>query len=182
MVFSPFIRKLLSDRCGRELRHSSDCEQLVCDIESASGEHIGVNTMKRLLGFIDDERSPRISTLEIIAQYLGYDSWEALQLADAGMSNSAFNPGDELVARHLDKGQQVMVTYLPDRELTLEYIEDNMFRVIASKNGKLMEGDMISLSHLVRHYPLIVSDVVRKGKCLGSFTAGKQQGIDFKLL
>ena len=182
MTLSPFVIGLLRKKSGSDLRTSRDCEVLAYDIESALGEHAGVNTMKRLLGFIADERTPRVSTLDVIARYLDYENWDALRLADENISNSGFDDADEYLACRFSIGQQVSITYPPNRSLVIEYLGDNQFRVNASENGKLQEGDLLTLTHLVRHYPMIVSDVIRDGQSLGSFTAGKQRGIDFKLL
>lgn len=182
MKFSPYIIELLREKSGNEIRVSRDCELLALDVESVTGEHIGVNTMKRLLGFIADERVPRTSTLDVIARYLGYANWDALRLMDESNSNSAFDDRDEYLACYLEKGQQVMISYPPNRTLTIENMGDNHFRVIESKNSKLQKGDLLTLTHIVRHYPLLVSEVVRDGQDLGSFTAGKAQGIDFELL
>ena len=182
MVLSPYITQLLENRCGREIRRSSDCEFLVLDIESVSGEHIGVNTMKRMLGFISDERTPRISTLDVIARYLGFAGWEVLRLHD-DKSNSDFGiDTDEVKADTLPIGQHIRITYTPDREITVEYLGDGCFHVLFSKNSKLEQGDEILLTHLVRGYPLLVSKVMRDGKCLGAFTAGKERGVNFELL
>ena len=182
MKFSPYIIELLREKSGHEIRLSRDCELLTLDVESVTGEHIGVNTMKRLLGFIADERTPRTSTLDIIAQYLGYANWDALRLIDENCSNSAFDDRDEYLACYLEKGQQVIISYPPNRELTIENLGDNHFRVVESENSKLQKGDVLTLTHIVRHYPLLVSEVIRDGQSLGAFTAGKAQGIDFELL
>jgi len=66
--------------------------------------------------------------------------------------------------------------------VTLEYTGDNHFRVIESEHSKLLAGDLLTLTHIVRDYPLLVSRVERDGQDLGAFTAGKAQGIDFDLL
>ena len=182
MKLSPFITELLREKSGNEIRLSRDCELLALDVESVTGEHIGVNTMKRLLGFIADEREPRISTLDIIARYLGYDDWEALRLMDANSSNSSFDDRDEYLACYLEIGQRVLVSYPPNRTLTIENQGDNHFIVLESENSKLLKGDQLTLTHLVRGYPLLVADVMREGSSLGAFTAGKAQGIDFELL
>ena len=160
MRFSPFIIDLLREKSGYEIRLSHDCDLLTLDIESMTGEHIGVNTMKRLLGFIADERTPRTSTLNIIARYLGYADWESLRLEDAAHSNSVFDNRDELLACSMARGQKLLI----------------------SENSNLCQDDLLTLTHIVRHYPLLVSDVIREGKSLGAFTAGKAQGIDFKPL
>lgn len=182
MKLSPYITELLREKSGVEIRLSRDCEQLALDIESATGEHIGVNTMKRLLGFIADEREPRISTLDVIARYLGYAHWDALRLMDEHCSNSAFDDRDEYLACYLVVDQQVLITYPPKRRVTIVNLGDNRFRVVKSENSKLLVGDLLTLTHIVRGFPLLVSEVIRDGQNLGTFTAGKAQGIDFKLL
>lgn len=182
MKLSPYITELLREKSGVEIRLSRDCELLALDVESVTGEHIGVNTMKRLLGFIADERTPRTSTLDIVARYLGYANWDALRLMDENSSNSAFDDRDEYLACYLEKGQQVHISYPPIRTLTIENQGDNHFLVLESENSKLQKGDLLTLTHIVRGYPLLVAEVMRDGRSLGAFTAGKAQGIDFELL
>ena len=182
MKRSPYITDLLRQKSGNEIRLSRDCEFLALDVESVTGEHIGVNTMKRLLGFIADERTPRTSTLDVIARYLDFEDWDALRLSDEASSNSAFDERDEYLACYMEIGQQVQVTYPPNRVLILENLGDNHFLVIKSENSKLQDGDLLTLTHIIRGYPLLISQVIREGKDLGAFTAGKIQGIDFELL
>ena len=162
MKFSPYITELLQQKARRELRLSSDCEYLALDIETVTGEHIGVNTLKRLLGFIDDEREPRPSTLDIIARYLDFE--------------------DEIRTIDLPLGQRIKISYLPDRLIELEYCGDEQFVVRESRNSKLQEGDELKITHIVKGYPLLVSQVWRGEADLGAFTAGKAQGISFKIL
>lgn len=182
MKFSPYTTNLLKQKCGKDIRLSADCEYLALDIESVTGEHIGVNTLKRLLGFIDDEREPRISTLDVIARYLGFDHWDALSVYD-NKSNSSFEcSADEVRVGDLTVNQHVQISYLPDRQIELEYMGGQRFRVLRSSNSKLAVGDELAVTHLVQGYPLLVSEVVRNGQSLGSFTAGKAQGIRFKIL
>ena len=182
MKLSPYMKDLLEQKCGREIRLSGDCEYLALDIESVIGEHIGVNTLKRLFGFIDDEREPRISTLDVIARYLGFESWQTLQVYDDKSNSSFDSTADEVRVKDLAIGQHIQISYLPDRLLTIAYQGHNRFVVLSSENSKLHQGDMLHITHIVRDYPLLVSDVIRDGLSLGSFMAGKAQGITFNLL
>ena len=182
MKFSPYTNELLNQKCGREIRISGDCEYLALDIESVTGEHIGVNTLKRLLGFIDDEREPRTSTLDIIARYLGFENWQALQVYDDKSNSSFDSTADEIRVADLEIGQHIQISYLPDRRLTIVYQGQGRFQVLSSENSKLLQSDMLLITHIVRGYPLLVSEVIRDGQSLGSFTAGKAQGITFKFL
>lgn len=138
--------------------------------------------MKCLLGFIADERSPRRSTLDIIARYLDFKDWDTLILENSNNFSSSFEDDrDEYLAYYMRLGQEIVITYPPNRELLLEYLGDNQFRVIMSKNSKLLRGDLLIFTQIIRHYPLLISQVIRDGQNLGSYTAGKMQGIDFKL-
>ena len=182
MKLSIYIQELLKKKSGCNLRLPSDIEVLTLDIESKTDEHLGVNTMKRLLGLIDDERTPRTSTLDIIAHYLGYDNWDVLSKLD-DKSNSDFDgQEDEIRVDTLTTGQRIQVEYLPDRRIVMQYQGNRHFVVMDSENSKLRHGDELELTHLVKGYPMLVNQVLRNGASLGSYTAGKTQGIIFKLL
>ena len=116
------------------MRLPSDCEILSLDIEGKTGVRIGATTLKRLIGFANDERQPHASTLDVIARYLGYAHWEELQkIEDRG--NSDFSSSDEeLRSSDLQTGQKVEITYLPDRRLVLAYQGGNHY------NSRLAES------------------------------------------
>ena len=183
MILSPYIQERLKGKCGIDLREPADAERLVLDIEKTTGEHIGVNTMKRMLGMIDDEREPRLSTLDIVAHYLGHQDWEELKLFDKG-SNSAFGVDDEgvLQTSNLPEDSIIAVSYPPDRVLKFRHLGGGRFIVEQSEHSKLHVGDVLTVTHFVKGYPLLASDVTRDGESLGAFTAGKERGIDFQLL
>ena len=182
MKLSIKVINLLKKESGTELRLPSDIEILALDLEKKTGEHIGVNTLKRLLGFINDERMPRTSTLDIIAQYLGYSNWEVLEQLDSG-SNSDFGDIEgSMTSDSLSVGQTILVVYQPNRQVKMKYLGNNRFEVTMSVNSKLRAGDTLEITNLVTGYPLIASHVVRNGIDLGTFTAGKEKGIQFKLI
>lgn len=177
MIFSPYIKQLLEKRLGRAIHRPADCEMLALDIESVTGQHIGVNTMKRLLGFKSDDREPRLTTLDIIARYLDFDNWDTLKALDS-RSNSDFGISpDGLQASDIPVGQTVSFSYLPDRHVTLRRLHDDVFEVTASKNGKLEVGDKVRASNFMLHYPLPITSVVRNGEDLGSLLLGKVSGL-----
>ena len=182
MKLSFEIKELLKQKSGKALTSPADCDYIAIDIFSVTNEHIGVNTLKRLLGFLNEECNARISTLNIIAKYLGYPDWEALSKAD--VSNSTFdNASEDLIVKNLSKGQQVEITYLPNRKLVLEYQENFKFLVRESVNSKLHTDDTIEVQHLLLNYPLIASNVMRRGENLGQLKAGVVSGVkSIKLL
>lgn len=180
----PFhIIQLLKRMSGSDLRLPSDCEVLSLDIESKTGVHIGATTLKRLVGFAQDERTPHTSTLDAIARYLGYAHWDELsKIEDSG--NSDFDtPDEEVRSADLQSGACLEITYLPDRKLTFEYLGDNRYRVTDSENSKLQKGDEVEILNFILHHPLLVVNVWRDGESLGQFTAGRVSGLSsIKLL
>ena len=65
----PFhVIELLKRKSGNDLRLPADCELLSLDIQGKTGVRIGATTLKRLLGFAQDERTPHASTLDAIAR------------------------------------------------------------------------------------------------------------------
>lgn len=174
----PFnIVRLLNEKSGHELRQPSDCEYLSLDIESKTGIHIGATTLKRVLGFAQDERMPHTSTLDAIARYLGYANWDELsQIEDKG--NSDFDAADEEIrSADLRIGAFVEIAYLPDRKVRLQYLGNQRFRVVRSINSKLHVNDEVEVLNFVLHHPLLVLCVWHDGASLGQFTAGRISGL-----
>lgn len=168
----------LKRRSGLDLRAPHEIQLLVNDIELKTREHIGLNTMKRLLGFLDEDRTPRESTLDVIARYLGYDNWQMVSDMEQERFSSAFgSSNDELDMERLSAGSRVHFTCNPEREVIIRYLGNHKFVVERSVNSKLRQGDQLEIWHMIRRYPLHITSVVRRGEHLGPFTAGKVGGL-----
>ncbi len=177
-MLSPVIVKLLEDKMQKSIRYASDYDYLSYDIEKSTGKNISTNTLKRLLGYMEGVKAPRLYTLDVVAEYLGYVDWDDLnQKVLSNDSSSSFSTIEEIDIQHLIPSDKVRFTYLPEREVTVELIEGNTFTVVESVNSKLREGDIIQINHFVLNHPLIVTNVIREGVSMGRFTAGKHSGI-----
>ena len=177
MRLSFHIIELLKEKSGNQLRLPSDCEFLSLDIESKTRVRIGATTLKRLLGFAHDERTPHASTLDAIAHYLGYAHWEELLLIE-DKGNSGFSTSDEEIRSvELQPDVHVEITYLPDRRVLMQYLGNQRYRIVESENSKLQKGDELEIQNFVLHHPLLVLNVLREGESLGQFTAGRVSGL-----
>ncbi|MBQ7690894.1 MAG: hypothetical protein IJT30_06890 [Muribaculaceae bacterium] len=181
MTFSPYVISLLQDKSAIDCSSPSAAEMLSLDIERVTGERLGVNTLKRLLGRLD-ECEPREATLNIIARYLGFPNWSVIERIEAHRCNSDFaTVYRELRTTRLAPGQRVAITYLPDRRVVMECAGRGRYCVTESINSKLRPGDQLSLPILVDGFPLIAHDVVRNNQPMGTFTAGKEHGIHWEI-
>ena len=174
----PFqIVQLLKNKSANDLRLPSDCEFLSLDIESKTGVRIGATTLKRLLGFAQDERSPHATTLDAIARYLGYAHWDELKAIEDKGNSDFGTTEDEIRSDDLAPNRLVEFEYLPDRRVRLKYLGSHRYLVLESQNSKLQADDEIEVLNFVLHHPLLVLNVWREGKSLGQFTAGRISGL-----
>ncbi len=174
----PFhIVEMLKRTSGSDLRQPSDCELLSLDIASKTGVRLGATTLKRLVGFAVDERMPHASTLDAIARYLGYAHWDELAAVDDEGNSDFEAPDGEIRSADLQVGDEVEITYLPDRRVVLSYLGDHRYRVVQSEHSKLLAGDEVEVLGFVLHHPLLALQVWRGGTPLGQFTAGRVSGL-----
>ncbi len=174
----PFhIVEMLKRTSGSDLRQPSDCELLSLDIASKTGVRLGATTLKRLVGFAVDEREPHASTLDAIARYLGYAHWDELAAVDDEGNSDFEAPDGEIRSADLQVGDEVEITYLPDRRVVLSYLGDHRYRVTLSEHSKLQTGDEVEILSFVLHHPLLALQVWRGGTPLGQFTAGRVSGL-----
>lgn len=168
---------MLQKKTGSDLRLPSDCERLSLDIESQTGHHLGATTLKRLLGFTPDERTPHATTLDIIAKFLGFSHWEALIANELANCSNFDRPKKMARSADLFIGDEVYIAYEPNRRVTFKYLGDDWFEVVERENNKLMVGDRLRITIFVLGRAFFASEVIRDGKNLGTYSAAISTGI-----
>lgn len=169
------IRRL-SEKIGQDAATPAGATVLHLDIESTIGIHLGVNTIKRLVGVLPSDGYPRRSTLNIIASYLGYPDWKLLQ-EDTEFRGSGFderNPFIEMAA--LESGTLVEICWKPDRRIVIRHDGGGRYEVTESENCKLRPGFLLTLSQLAIGYPFVALAEFQ-GKSLGCYRAAEGAGI-----
>lgn len=181
MELPAIVLRELEKKSGLLLSEPSDAilNEFINKVNLATGELLSINTIKRLLGRVEGgNRQPRISTLNIIAHYLGRSNWSLLLIELSNGSSSFSQIEGELLTENIKEGQIIQVSYLPDRLLQFLYLGDNVFEVVLSQNSKLQVGDTGQISAFVTRFPLIVRQVERQGVLVGhSYTAGRISGL-----
>ena len=178
MLSLPIIA-MIKKKSGLDFSNAKDFE--VLSESFPASDRLGVNTLKRLMGYAKTPIEPRKTTLDSIAHYLGYTSWDimmGLQPSDSDWTEKAVS------ADEIREDASVEVQWLPDREITLHCIGENRFRVTESRNGRLLVGDEVTIRHFRLDYPLEVAHIVRNGTVMCddkglelNYIAGKKNGI-----
>lgn len=196
------IVEVLKQKCFKQgLRHfvtDEDFKNLASMIARETGtEVLGVNTWKRILGKLPSQNgSPyRTSskTANIIADYLGCDSWEQLNENFDYVENQYIvnntstyvNPQSNSVARLLNElrpGDVIEVKSYPNKLLHLKLLRrttnSTWYKVIKTTNSrKLSAGDELEIPFIQESYPLHAISLNRNGSCLGEYASGVRQVV-----
>lgn len=171
------IKIKIGETLGTPIIYPGDCERLALDIRLRLNETIGVTTIKRLMGFANDVLDPRASTLDLLARYAGYSSYDVMKRDLCPEGDSDFENRPDIDSGDLTPGDRVTFEYLPDRKVTLRYLGLKEFEVLTSENGSLRKGDIVTVASFNRNHPLRINSVVRDGRNLGAYTAGKVSGL-----
>jgi len=178
LMIPEFVKNRIELRFGKQVRYPKDCEALAIAISNHCKEKISPATLMRLFGLLKKSPSkPRLFTLDLIAQYTGYNCWEEVINEEHLSDNSYFENIDKIIIGSLMPGQVIVIKYSPDRLLRLEYMGDSCFKVISSQKSKLMGDDILKILRLDLTFPLVCENVTRNGKELGKFVGGREEGI-----
>lgn len=176
MTLDPYIQKLIRERMACDLSRPSQFDALALDMESVTGEHIGVNTLKRLFGILPEVK-PTDATLQTVARYLGHGSWRLLCKCVEGRNSEIDGENGAIFPPDLPPNTRVILDYAPRRHVVLAVTDAGLCRVEEVGGGKLMVGDLLDVPMIVAHQPFIAKHLFRQGEDIGSYTGGIEGGV-----
>ena len=71
------LRNTIEKTIGRKMQTPKDFDVLSESIFEKTHQSISSTTLKRLWGYLQEPSIPRSSTLNLLAQYAGFDNWDA---------------------------------------------------------------------------------------------------------
>lgn len=74
-----FIAQHIINRFGKPILFSKECEKLAVHIRYITGTKVSAQTLRRILGFINDGITPSKNTIQVICDYCGLDNIKQLQ-------------------------------------------------------------------------------------------------------
>jgi len=180
------------------------CEQLRSEIETALKKklqtpkdfeflreriyarlHILVSrtTLMRIWGYVDEGVTPRKGTLDILAQFLGYQDWDGYcqnSLLPKEQQSSPVMSRRLSVAKELVEGERLRLTWNPERICDIEYLGNLQFGVTASVNTRLKVGDTFECSLIIEGEPLYLDNLRQDGHPPIAYVCGKKSGVFFE--
>lgn len=170
-------------KVGKAIQTPSDFEWLEEKIEASMKERISSSTLMRIWGYREGVAT-RQSSLDVLARYLGYADY--VTFCNWAPDNDAEPQSDEVISRHLRTadlraGQQVELTWHPDRRCVVQLLQGKSFKVIEAEQTKLSVGDTFECDIFIEGEPLYLSQLVHEGRPPMVYMAGKKGGIRFQL-
>lgn len=182
MNHSPEIKCLRSDleqRMGQQLQSPADFQLLIQQIWEKNHAVLSLSTIKRLWGYVESNGAPRLSTLNTLAQFLGFTDWNAylVALEQRGGTESAMFTGEGIHTADLQAGDRIAVAWQPNRQCTFRYLGDNQFVVEDSENAKLQRGTIFSAARFMIGQPMYLDNILLADGSRTSYVAGKRNGL-----
>ena len=131
---------------------NKDYEELARDILDTTGESLGVNTLKRMFGRVNDDTRPTQKSLNIVARYMGHVDWKNYEASLMDSAEQIFDIDEPSRGYHqyicvdgLRHGAVVDFRYEPNARVRLLYIGDYLFRVLFSTGKALAAGELLKI-------------------------------------
>jgi hypothetical protein len=176
-MLSELIKQRIVEKLGQPIRYPKDVNALAEDIYTTCKCRLSASSLRRLFGFIKGDTSPRQHSLDLIANYLGYESYDdLLETLDPESKDTAAKI-TELNTKNLQKGDKFELAYKPDKNVIIQYLGKSEFKVLSSRNSQLQLDDVFKVHQVSLHHPLFILQIVRKGELTGKLVEAKVSGI-----
>lgn len=146
-------------------------------IEEKAQHAISASTLKRVWGHSQKHNAPSLHTLNILSNFLNFADYRQYCKHKEGIHARSFI--NILQTCDLTRGDELELSWLPNRHLMLRYMGDKLFRVVASENGSLNVGDTVSTLYFVEGEAITFTQISSSGTSPVVYIAGKISGIHF---
>lgn len=174
------LKALIEKSINRPLDCTSDYIYLAGVIQGRLNKSLSVSTLKRIWGYVDGYSTIRLSTLDILAQTIGYADYITFvsDRCDSSQDSSLQSILSQSVpATEIPLDSLVKITWNPSRTLILRRVGDNAFEVVRSENSKITAGDTFCCSLFIINQPLFLYSYRHQGGEPGTFVVGNKGGL-----
>ena len=163
-----FLKNRIEIKFGRAVKYPKDCVALAFEINKICNEKISQTTLLRFFGLINEPCNPRLHTLDVIAQYAGFECWRDVTSEDyLARARPKFK---RVKISGVTTGSRLKIIFR-ESSVLLKHTGDNMFLVLEANNCSVEANDLVKIMRLEYGYPFVCESVERSGKNLGAFVS-----------
>lgn len=151
-------------------------------IRRRTGVLLSPTTLKRMWGYIDEPVTPRLSTLDVLARFCGWNDYKDFvagnipEIESGNISTRSIRAGEDILT-----GGRVRLFWAPARMCEIEYEGDSGWVVIDSEGTRLKPGDRFLCPLIISGEPLYIDNLVKEGNRGGIYVCGRRAGITFEI-
>lgn len=182
-IKSPHIEKLkavIAESVMRPMDSPKDFEYLYNSIRERTNETIGLNTLRRMWGYVEGYPTVRESTLDVLSRFVGYPDWHTFVADYCGVEGSESSyriVSATLSVEEIDIGGMVAIEWNPNRRILLKHEGKGVFEVTEVRNSKIKKGDRFHCERFMIGQPLYIDNLVHEDLTPTLFVVGKQGGL-----
>ena len=174
----------LGGRRSIKKRTPKDFEELRERIYERLHLMVSSTTLKRIWGYLNDNVQTRPGTLDILARYIGYQSFKDYancnvqyqeEIQSSPVLSRKLNVQDELSVN-----DKLLLTWHPNRQCEIIYKGNLSFKVLSSCNTRIQVGDTFTCSLLIEGEPLYIDNLYQGNRPPIAYVCGKKSGIRFE--
>lgn len=169
------LRNEIEQIFSRKVKTPADFVALSEDIQQKTKQYISISTLKRLWGYVKSNPSHRIDTLNVIASYLGFDSWQDYNRSKT--EESDFLHTGQVLSQNLDANDIVDFSWNPNRHCQAVCQSDGTFCVTQAENCKLKVGDTFKTLGFFYGEPLYITDLTHDAETGLTYVCGRTHGL-----
>lgn len=171
--------RLVENKYTKFLNTTTDFEEFSLYLNRNNFGNVSPSTLKRLWGYVNDTHEPRRGTLNVLASYIGHDSFDRFieWLKKSALYNSSFFTAYQISSSELNPGDRLEIGWTPNRLIHLTYLGESTFEVNGSENSKLMEGDRFITGCFIKGHPFYLPYIIRGEEHTSPFIGGRNGGI-----
>ena len=167
---------------GKPIATAQDFVWLSDQIMESQHQVVGVNTLKRLWGYMGDGQvMTRRGTLDVLAQFVGFRDYMMFCKQDNGRSSN-FVLSRYTETKQLAAGMFIRISWQPDRVCTVEHLGQSRFIIREVVNSKLSVDDTFECAVLIENEPLYLNNLIHEGQPPVRYVAGRKSGIRFEVM
>lgn len=172
------LKRLVCEGAGVAGHTPGDFYTIMAYVEGRTREGIGLTTVKRLWQYGGLSSKPRQATLDVLARsigYRGYDDFAAHYGKGGDSSNIVLGCG--IKVSDLGLGDRLVLRWNPGREIEVEYLGNQTFRIVRSVASKLVAGDTFQAALFAEGHPSMLANVIHGETSWPLYEIGQQGGL-----
>lgn len=174
------LRQRVEETFGMAITTPTRFEALTAAIYNRTGILLSPTTLKRHWGYIREQAVPRRSTLDVLAQFCGWQDYEAFSAGESADIESG-NIGSSSIRadRNVVPGDRIRLLWPPGRVCVVEYLGSQHWRVVRSEATRLAPGDTFDCAVIISGEPLYLDNLQHLGQRPGVYVCGRRSGVTF---